>query len=80
MKMIFESHYQNESSGFNDVAYLCKELLRSAVTDEYADMIANEIEKYVAEDIAVSSDEDWNDDDLRLAIGRAILKKFGVSV
>ena len=44
------------------------------------DMIANEIAEYVSEDSVASADEDWNDDDYRLAIGRAILKKFGISV
>ena len=48
------------------------ELLRASVSEEYASKIANLILAEVQEDIIASADTEYNDADVKLAIGRAL--------
>ena len=48
------------------------ELLRASVSEEYASKIANLILAEVQEDIIASTDTEYNDADVKLAIGRAL--------
>lgn len=62
------------------VETVMRELL-NGVTGDYAGEIADAIAEDVADDVAECADPDaWNDCDVRLAIGRVLLKALGVSV
>ena len=50
--------------------------LRQSISDEYTGAIADHIVEEVQEDLEVSADKEWNEDDLRLAIGRVLLEKL----
>ena len=54
--------------------------LLNGVTDDYAGNIADAIADDVADDVVECADHnEWNDCDVRLAIGRVLLKALGVS-
>lgn len=59
----------------NDYTY---RLLLSAMAEEYAGRIADKIYDEVAQDLHECADENWNDDDIRLAIGRVLCKKLEI--
>lgn len=52
---------------------VCDEL-RKSIPSEYASRIAEYIVYGVAEDVSISADENWNDSDVRLGIGRVLLE------
>lgn len=52
-------------------------LLRS-MDDDTARVLAQQMEKFVAENVMECADEDYNDDDVRLAVGRYLRDKLGV--
>lgn len=58
---------------------LYNQLAKSMAT-EYANYIADEIAEAVREDVAASAGAEPNEDDLRLAIGRVLCDRLGVSV
>ena len=47
--------------------------LRQSISSDYTRIIAEHIFEDVKEDIECSADEDFNEDDLRLSIGRALI-------
>ena len=52
-----------------------------AIPNEYASKIANVIAEDVAKDVNETADlEEWNQDDVRLAVGRVLCKRLGISV
>lgn len=53
-------------------------LLLYSTANEYASRITELIYKDVIEDLCVCADENWNDDDIRFAIGRVLCKKIGI--
>ena len=56
-------------------------LLRKSMSDEYSGYIANGIMNDVIDDIYETADhEDWNDDDLTLAVGRGLMDKLSMEV
>lgn len=46
-------------------------------TYEYANEIIDELGSEIVDDVIETADENWCDDDVRLAIGRTILKRIG---
>jgi hypothetical protein len=53
----------------------------SIVSDEYAPKIFDAIAEDVAEDIKASADaENFNNDDIRLAVGRVLAKRLGIEI
>ena len=62
------------------VETVMRELL-NGVSGDYAGKIADAIAEDVADDVVECADlNEWNDCDVRLAIGRVLLKTLGVSV
>ena len=57
-----------------------RELLKQTVSNDYADYILDVIIDDVKEDVFASADEDFNEDDVRFAIGRVLMKKLGIEV
>ena len=57
-----------------------RELIKQTVSDDYADYILDVIIDDVKEDVLTSADEDFNEDDVRFAIGRVLMKKLGIEV
>lgn len=47
--------------------------LRYSMSDDYTDQITDKILDYVVEDLEFCADDEYNQDDIKLAIGRAIL-------
>lgn len=47
---------------------------------EYSRLIFDEIAEEVAEDVEASADPDFNDDDIRLAVGRVLVKRLGIEI
>ena len=73
----FEALDTNRRDFFETVI---RELL-NGVTCDYAGKIADAIAEDVADDVVECADPNaWNDCDVRLAIGRVLLKTLGVSV
>lgn len=58
---------------------IAEELLRKAMSDDYSDRVASEIMSDVIQDVDECADsDDWNIDDVRLAIGRALCARLGI--
>ncbi len=57
-----------------------RELLKNAVSNDYVDYILDVIINDVKEDVFASADENFNEDDVRFAIGRVLMKKLGIEV
>lgn len=54
-----------------------RDMLCKSVSDDYVDIILNEIIDYVIENVERYSDENWNEDDVRLAIGEVLCNRLG---
>lgn len=53
--------------------------MREAMSDDYSDLVAEAILPDVIADVNECADaEDWNEDDVRLAIGRVLCWKLGI--
>ncbi len=57
-----------------------RELIKQTVSNDYADYILDVIIDDVKEDVLTSADKDFNEDDVRFAIGRVLMKKLGIEV
>ena len=57
-----------------------RKILSLSVSKDYVEYILGSIIEGVIEDIEETADEEYNDDDIRFAIGRVICKKFGYLV
>ena len=65
----------------DDFCTMLLEEIEDGITSEYSAKIADAIADKVAMDILESADQKkWNTCDMRLGIGRVILKRFGVDV
>ena len=67
-----------------DVRYFLERNLKSAISDDYVYDIRSKIQDDVVLDVmetsAYGEDGTWNDDDIKLAVGRVLLRKMGVEV
>ena len=52
--------------------------LRMAMSDDYSGCVAEAIVDDVIEDVECCADENYNEDDVRLAIGRVLCEKLGI--
>ena len=59
---------------------LMDDLLPDAIPDDYRGYVANELLSDICEDIDASADEDFNSDDIRLALGRTLCSRLGIEV
>lgn len=57
-----------------------EKILRKAISDDYSSTILNFIYDDVIEDIKTSADEDYNEDDVKLALGRVLIDKLKIEV
>ena len=55
-------------------------MLSKSIATEYAQYISEEISDEVRQDIKTSADKDFNEDDLRLAIGRVLCEKPNIII
>lgn len=55
-------------------------MLSKSIATEYAQYISEEISDEVRQDIKTSADKDFNEDDLRLAIGRVLCEKLNIII
>lgn len=56
-----------------------RSLLCIAISDDYVNDIINDIIDDVYEDVATCADqENWNEDDVRLAVGRVLCDRLGI--
>lgn len=63
------------------VDIICEIGINGAISNDYLRPIAEKIVEDVAQDIYESADaENWNDDDVRLAVGRVLCKKLRIEV
>jgi hypothetical protein len=65
-----------------DVRCFLESELKSAISDEYLNDICHAIRDEVLWDVketsAWSENRTWNDDDIKLAVGRVLMKKLGL--
>lgn len=61
-----------------DLQYIIEHKLYSVMDIDNASKVANDIVLGVANDISETADRDFNDSDVRLAIGRVLVKKLGI--
>ena len=54
--------------------------LQFAVGNDYVQLVADSILDDVAADIAVAADEDYNSDDVRMAVGRVLCKRLNAEM
>lgn len=60
---------------------IIKKELENGIVPDYSAMLADEIMVEVARDVVeTAAHGGWNDCDVRLAIGRVLMKKLGVEV
>lgn len=52
--------------------------LGKAISDDYIDYIINEILNDVIDNVNATADEEYSDDDVRLAIGRVLMDRLGI--
>lgn len=77
---VAKAYEELETNRRDFVGTVMRELL-AGVTGDYAGKIADAIADDVAKDVVECADQNaWNDCDVRLAIGRVLLKTLGVSV
>ena len=55
-----------------------KSIMKQAVSDDYVRYIMEVLYYDILDDIKTSADEDYNEDDVRLAIGRVLMDKLGI--
>lgn len=56
-----------------------RSLLGAAISDDYVNDIINDIIDDVYEDVATCADQEkWNEDDVRLAVGRVLCDRLGI--
>lgn len=55
-----------------------EKLLRKSISDDYVGTITREIIEDVIEDIETSADVEYNEDDIKLAIGRVLIERMGL--
>lgn len=65
-----------------DVRYFLERNLKSAISDDYVYDIRRAIQDEVVADVietsAYGENGTWNDDDIKLAVGRVIMSKLGL--
>ena len=54
--------------------------LQFTVGNDYVQLVADSILDDVAADIAAAADEDYNSDDVRMAVGRVLCKRLNVEM
>ena len=52
----------------------------SIISDDYSDSIFDLIQDEVAEDVYTAAGRRFNDDDVRLAVGRVLVKHLGIEI
>ena len=52
----------------------------SIISDDYSDSIFDLIQDEVAEDVYTAAERKFNDDDVRLAVGRVLVKHLGIEI
>lgn len=52
----------------------------SIISDDYSDHIFDLIQDEVAEDVYTAAGREYNDDDIRLAVGRILVKRLGIEI
>ena len=62
------------------IRYLNDHADENIISTDYSERIANAIAAEVADDIIETASPDWNDDDLRLAVGRVLCKRLGIEI
>lgn len=61
-----------------DLQYIVEHKLLSVMCSDSASRIANEIVLDVAKDISETADREFNESDVRLAIGRVLEKRLNI--
>lgn len=62
----------------DNIRELMFSLLKKSISDDYVGYIIDNILDDVVNDVKETADpEEWNEDDIKLAIGRVILDKIG---
>lgn len=66
----------------DDVYYFLERNLKSAISDDYVydirHAILDEVVADVVETSAFGENHTWNDDDIKLAVGRVLMNKLGL--
>ena len=76
-----ESDTSYEEMKKSEIRRAVEKLLSKSVSDDYASRIIDAIIEDVIEDVNETADpEEWDDDDVRLALGRVLLKSLGETV
>ena len=55
-----------------------EKILRQAISDEYSTCILEEIYSDVLQDIQTTAAKNYNEDDVRLALGRVLMQKLNL--
>lgn len=63
-----------------EIEYRARQFLAEFAGQDYGGRILEVIKDDVVADVEECADEEWSDDDVRMAIGRAISKRLGAEV
>lgn len=67
-----------KEKGANEIKSCAWDLLNTAIANDYISEIVEELLPDIVDDVTTSADENWNYDDVRLAIGRVLCAKLEI--
>lgn len=59
---------------------IVEDVLRCSIGDDYVSYVWTLFGGDIIEDVESCADEDYNEDDIRMAIGRVICRRLGIEV
>lgn len=63
---------------YNELTIVVENMLRKSISDDYVGSITTTIIDDVIDDIETSADDNYNTDDVKLAIGRVLMNRLGI--
>lgn len=63
---------------YNLFKTVCMDILRESISDDYVAYIYTAISGDLIDDVEATSDDGYNNDDIRFAIGRVLCNRLGI--
>lgn len=63
---------------YKELTIVVENMLRKSISDDYVGSITTMIIDDIIDDIETSADDNYNTDDVKLAIGRVLMNRLGI--